>query len=151
MVDDIDRRLVAALLADGRGSVSDVANAAGVSTSTATKRLRELEEEGVIEGYHAEVDYAALGYEMTAVFRLDVAGDGLADVVADLREADQMVGVYEVTGSDDVVAIGKFADSADLNAQIRELLTREHVRSASTDVVLDTVCEHDPPPVGPDE
>jgi len=146
-IDDIDGKLLRALLADGRASASDLAEAADVATSTATKRLAELEDDGVIERYQPAVDYGAFGYAVTAVFRLDVEGEGLADVVEGLRETGRMIGVYEVTGSDDVVAIGKFASTDEMNAQIKDLVTHEDVRSATTDIVLDTVCEYEPPPV----
>jgi len=146
-IDDIDGKLLQALLADGRASASDLADAADVATSTATKRLARLEDDGVIERYQPALDYSAFGYDVTAVFRLDVDGEGLADVVGDLRETGRMIGVYEVTGSDDVVAIGKFASTSEMNAQIKDLVTHPHVRSATTDIVLDTVCEYEPPPV----
>lgn len=146
-IDDTDRKILAALRVDGRAGASELADAAGVATSTATKRLQRLEASGVIDEYLPDVDYEAIGYEVTAVFRLDVAGEGLADVVAELQATGRMVGVYEVTGSDDVVAIGKFVDTDELNAQIKDLLTHEHVRSATTNVVLESVCEGEIPPV----
>jgi DNA-binding Lrp family transcriptional regulator len=146
-IDDIDSQLLNALLSDGRASASDLADAAGVATSTATKRLARLEDDGVVEGYQPDVNYEAFGYEVTAVFRLDVEGDGLADVVDELQASGRMIGVYEVTGSDDVVAIGKFSDTSELNAQIKDLLTHEHVRSANSNIVLDTVREYDHPPI----
>jgi DNA-binding Lrp family transcriptional regulator len=148
-LDDIDSRLLAALLSDGRASATELADAAGIATSTATKRLTSLEDDGVIEGYQPEADYAAFGYDVTAVFRLDIEGSGLAGVVEDLAATDRMVDVYEVTGSDDVVAIGRFTDTDELNAQIRELVTDEHVRTVTTNIVLDTVREYEHPPVVP--
>jgi DNA-binding Lrp family transcriptional regulator len=150
-IDAIDGQLLRTLLVDGRASASDLAEAAGVATSTATKRLARLEGEGVVGGYQPEVNYAALGYEVTAVFRLDVAGDGIPAVVEDLRATDRMVDVFEVTGDDDIVAVGKFTDTTELNARIKAVLTHEHVRSANSNIVLDTVCEHDHPPVSPAE
>jgi len=148
-VDEVDRAVLARLLVDGRAGASDLAEAAGLAASTATKRLARLEDDGIVEEYRPEVDYRAFGYEVTAVFRLDVAGDGLAAVVADLQSADRMVDVYEVTGETDVVAVGKFRNTDEMNARIKALLTDDHVRSVGTDVVLDTVCEYDLPPVPP--
>jgi DNA-binding Lrp family transcriptional regulator len=58
-----------------------------------------------------------------------------------------MVDVYEVTGSHDVVAVGKFTDTETLNAEIKSLLTDPAVESVSTSIVLDVVCENDPLPV----
>jgi len=148
-LDETDRQIIDALLADGRASAADLSEVAGVPTATATKRLQRLEESGVIEGYQPDVDYAALGFETTAVFRLDVDGGGLADVVGDLQASGRMIGVYEVTGDYDVVAVGKFTSTAELDGQIKDLLTHPDVRSATTSIVLDTVCEYEPPPVAP--
>jgi len=149
-LDDIDRKLLARLLADGRAGASDLAEAAGVATSTATKRLQRLEDDGIIEGYRPEIDYASFGYQVTAVFRIDVEGTGVGSLVEDLLTSGRMVGVYEVTGSDDVVAIGKFEDTGAMNDRTRALRANEHVRSVAADVVLDAVCEGNTLPV-PDE
>jgi len=143
-IDDTDRRLVDALLADGRASANELATEVGIATATATKRIQTLEAEGVIRGYRPEVDYDAFGFALTAVFNLDVTGDGIATVVEELSDAGNMVGVYEVTGSQDVVAIGKFTDTASLNARIKELLVREEVESLTTNVALEVVAENDP-------
>jgi DNA-binding Lrp family transcriptional regulator len=150
-LDDTDRRIIDALLDNGRASASELAEQAEVATATATKRLQRLEAEGVIDGYQPEIDYGAFGYEVTAVFRLDVDGAGLETVVSDLRDAGNMIGVYEVTGSDDVVAVGKFENTEALNAQIKSVLTHPEVRSARTSIVLDTVCEYDRLPVDTEE
>jgi len=58
---------------------------------------------GVIEEYRPQLDYAAVGYDVTALFHLDVAGQGLPEVVEELQANERMIGVYEVTGSHDVV------------------------------------------------
>jgi len=146
-LDDVDRRLLDALLADGRASAADLSAAAGVATATATRRRKQLEESGVVERYRPVVDLAALGFDVTAVFRLDIDGDGIAEVVADLQATGRMVSVYEVTGAHDVVAVGKFANTDELERRIRALSTHPHVRRANTNVVLETVAEDDPLPV----
>jgi DNA-binding Lrp family transcriptional regulator len=146
-IDETDRQLLDALVADGRASARELATETGVATGTATKRLRDLEDAGVIEGYQAEVDYAAFGYEVTAIFRLKVDGSGLSDIVDELRSHGRTIGVYEVTGDADVIAIGKFTSTDEMNEAIKRLVTHENVRSASTSVVLDTVREYGHPPI----
>ncbi|WP_276273340.1 HTH-type transcriptional regulator Lrp [Haloarcula litorea] len=143
MVDDIDRRIVNALLDDGRASVRDIAVETGVAATTVSRRMDDLAETGVVENYTARIDYGALGYDVTAVFQLSVEGDGLARVTERLAEQPNMIAVYEVTGSHDVVAVGKFRDTDEMNARIKDLLTAPDVRSAATSVVLNTVCEHE--------
>jgi len=152
MVDDIDRQVVNALLDDGRASARDVAAETGVAATTVSRRMDQLVETGVIEEYTARVDYAELGYAVTAIFQLSVDGSGLAEVTERLRDQPNMIAVYEVTGSHDIVAVGKFRDTDDMNAHIKELLTDPDVRTASTAVVLNTVREHEQFPVDdPDE
>ena len=147
MVDDIDRQVVNALLRDGRASARDVAAETGVAATTVSRRMDRLVESGVIDGYTTDVDYEQLGYEITAIFQLSVDGSGLPEVTSRLREHPTMTAVYEVTGSHDIVAIGKFTDTKALNAHIKELLTDEDIKTASTAVVLNTVREYEQFPV----
>ncbi|AUG48728.1 AsnC family transcriptional regulator [Haloarcula taiwanensis] len=147
MVDDTDRQVVNALLQDGRASARDVAAATGIAATTVSRRMDDLESTGVIDEYTVDIDYGALGYDVTAVFQLSVEGDGLERVVDRLRDRREMVAVYEVTGDHDIVAVGKFTDTQSMNERIKTLLTDEDIRSASTSVVLNTVCEHEQFPV----
>ena len=146
-VDDTDRRIVNALLGDGRASSRDIAAETGVAATTVTKRLSDLEDRGIVDSYRPTVDYDALGYDVTAVFRLSVQGSGLAPVVESLRDHPQMVGVYEVTGSHDVIAIGKFRSTDELNTEIKNLLTNPQITATNTNVVLETVREYEQFPV----
>jgi DNA-binding Lrp family transcriptional regulator len=147
MVDDTDRQVVNALLQDGRASARDVAAATGIAATTVSRRMDDLEATGVIDEYTVDIDYGALGYDVTAVFQLSVEGDGLGRVVDQLRKRREMIAVYEVTGGHDIVAVGKFTDTESMNERIKTLLTDEDIRSASTSVVLNTVCEHEQFPV----
>lgn len=147
MVDDTDRQVVNALLQDGRASARDVAAATGIAATTVSRRMDDLEATGVIDEYTVDIDYGALGYDVTAVFQLSVEGDGLGRVVDQLRDRHEMIAVYEVTGDHDIVAVGKFTGTQSMNERIKTLLTDEEIRSASTSVVLNTVCEHEQFPV----
>jgi DNA-binding Lrp family transcriptional regulator len=142
-LDDLDRAILDALLADGRATIRDVATEVGAATATVTQRLDAIEQQGVVEGYVPRLDYAELGFPLTAVFHLSVDGEGIADVVERLGDHDRMIDVYEVTGSHDVVAVGKFADVQSMNAQIVDLVTDPQVTGVSTNVVRDIVREHE--------
>lgn len=141
--ENLDEKLVNALLADGRASLRSLAEELGVSVTTVSNHLKDLESSGVIQGYTPIVDYDAVGYDVTAVVQLKVEGNAIGEVTDSLREAKQMVSVYEVTGDHDIVAIGKFRDTDDMNRQIKELLHDTNVRESNTSVVLNTVAEHE--------
>ena len=141
--ENLDAKLINALLGDGRASLRSLAEDLDVSVTTVSNHLRDLEEEGVIEGYTPIVNYDALGYDVTAVIQLKVEGSALPDITDRLRGHQQMVSVYEVTGDHDVIAIGKFKDTDGMNRQIKQLLTDADIRESNTSVVLNAVVENE--------
>ena len=60
-IDDVDRRILTALHADARMSNSALADLVGIAPSTCHGRVRRLQELGVIRGFYADIDPAALG------------------------------------------------------------------------------------------
>ncbi|WP_435067844.1 HTH-type transcriptional regulator Lrp [Haloplanus sp. C73] len=140
--ENLDAKLINALLGDGRASLRSLAEELDVSVTTVSNHLRDLEEEGVIEGYTPRVNYDALGYDVTAILQLKVEGSALPSVTESLREQKQMISVYEVTGDYDVIAIGKFLDTDGMNQQIKTLLTDADIRESNTSVVLNAAVEN---------
>jgi len=141
-IDDTERQIINALLRDGRASSRELSAATGIAEPTVAQRVDQLETSGVVSGYEPRIDYASLGYDVTAVFKLTVDGDGLPEVAERLGDHQRMIGVYEVTGSHDVVAIGKFTDTAEMNERIKQLLTDDDITGVETSVVLNTVEEY---------
>ena len=70
MLDDIDRRLLRQLQADPTLTAADLAARAGVSALKATRRLGRLQEQGILKGQHAVIDWRALGYAVTVSLRI---------------------------------------------------------------------------------
>jgi len=141
--ENLDARLVNALLGNGRASLRSLGEDLDVSVTTVSNHLRDLEDEGVIRGYTPIVSYDALGYDVTAVIQLKVEGDALPEITDRLREEKRMLSVYEVTGDYDVIAVGKFRDTDEMNDQIKSLLTDENIRESNTSVVLNAVTERE--------
>ena len=65
VLDAIDRRILAELQADGRMTNVELARRAGISAPPCLRRVRRLEEAGLIRGYHADTDPQMLGWEIT--------------------------------------------------------------------------------------
>ncbi|MFB6302404.1 MAG: HTH-type transcriptional regulator Lrp [Haloferacaceae archaeon] len=140
--ENLDAKLINALLDDGRASLRSLAEELDVSVTTVSNHLHDLEDEGVIDGYTPKVDYDALGYDVTAIVQLKVEGSALPEITERLEGEKRMVSVYEVTGDYDVIAIGKFEDTDGMNDQIKSLLTDQDIRESNTSVVLNTVAEN---------
>ena len=65
LLDSIDRRILAELQVDGRMTNVELARRAGISAPPCLRRVRRLEEAGIIRGYHADSDPQRLGWEIT--------------------------------------------------------------------------------------
>lgn len=141
--ENLDARLVNALMGDGRASLREIGEQLDVSVTTVSNHLSDLEEAGVIRGFTPRIDYGALGYDVTAVLQLKIEGDALPEITERLAEYDGMISVYEVTGDYDVIAIGKFEDTDGMNRQIKTLLTDPDVKESNTSVVLNAVVENE--------
>jgi DNA-binding Lrp family transcriptional regulator len=141
--ENLDRKLVNALLGDGRASLRSLGEDLDVSVTTVSNHLKDLENQGIINGYTPKLDYDKLGYDVTAVVQLKVEGSALPEVTESLKEHKQMISVYEVTGDYDIIAIGKFTDTDGMNDQIKELLVDPQIKESNTSVVLNAASEHE--------
>jgi DNA-binding Lrp family transcriptional regulator len=63
-LDTLDRQILAELQEDGRMTNVELARRVNLSAPPCLRRVRRLEEEGIIRGYHADIDAAALGWEV---------------------------------------------------------------------------------------
>ncbi|MCW8861514.1 MAG: Lrp/AsnC family transcriptional regulator, partial [Rhodospirillales bacterium] len=88
-LDKIDRRILVDLQDDGRMTNVDLAQRAGISAPPCLRRVRALEEAGFIRGYHAELDGAALGYNVTVFAHVGLSSQAERDLKAfeDLAES----------------------------------------------------------------
>jgi Lrp/AsnC family transcriptional regulator, regulator for asnA, asnC and gidA len=140
-VDDDDRRLLMALVADGRQSHRELAAATGLSLATVNRRVRRLEENGVIRGYHAHIEAEAAGWAMSALVGLRIDKGHLRDVQKTIAKDHRVFGVYDVTGEWDGVVLARLRDRADLDDLAKTTLSLAHIQRTNTMVVLATVLE----------
>lgn len=139
--ENLDAKLINELLGDGRASLRSLAEALDVSVTTVSNHLGDLEEAGTITGYTPVIEYDTLGYDVTAIVQLKVEGDALPEVTDRLAGVTQMINVYEVTGEFDIIAVGKFRDTDNMNELIKELLADEDIKESNTSVVLSAPVE----------
>jgi DNA-binding Lrp family transcriptional regulator len=81
-VDDLDRAIIELLQREGRLSNQDLATRVGLTPAPCLRRVRRLEAEGVIIGYSAVVDRAALGRGFEVIIHADLVAKDLATVEA---------------------------------------------------------------------
>ncbi|WP_370400641.1 Lrp/AsnC family transcriptional regulator [Sulfitobacter sp. JB4-11] len=81
-LDPIDRKILAELQADGRMTNVELAKRVGISAPPCLRRVRTLEEQGYIKGYHAEVDARELGFEVQVFAMVGLASQAEVDLSA---------------------------------------------------------------------
>ena len=81
-LDSIDRRLLAELQAEGRVTNVDLARRVGLTAPPCLRRVRALEEAGVIKGYHADLDASSLGFTITVFAMVSLKSQAEEDLRA---------------------------------------------------------------------
>ena len=135
-IDAIDRKILKRLQADGRMSNVDLAAHVHLSAPQCFRRVRALEERGILRGYRAEVDPEAIGYGVTAYVSVSIGGGDFGrvrNVEADIRAFPQILECFSVSGEDDyllkVVARDLKALSSFLTDQLMQVPGIDDVRS----------------------
>ena len=146
-LDAIDRRIIAALQADGRMTVQQLAAQVGLSASPCARRVRLLEQAGVIKGYAALIDQAQIGLPISAFASIKLARqheedlDSFAEAVSRWPE---VVDCYLMTGQRDYLMRIVVRDLEAYERFLKEKLTRiSNVASIETSFALGQVKRSD--------
>jgi Lrp/AsnC family transcriptional regulator, leucine-responsive regulatory protein len=99
-LDATNLRLLSELQEDARLSLAELGRRVGLSSPAVADRLARLEEDGVIRGYHADIDPRAIGYALSVVIRIRPAPRELRKVADVARETPEIVRCDRVTGED---------------------------------------------------
>ncbi|GAA2562982.1 Lrp/AsnC family transcriptional regulator [Pseudonocardia hydrocarbonoxydans] len=127
-LDDTDRTLVTALLADARLSNKDLAGLVGIAPSTCLARVRALRTRGVIRGFHADIDPRALGHDLQAMIAIRLQPDArraIVEYTARLTRYPEVLEVYFVAGANDFLVHVATASTDELRRFVGEQLNRD--------------------------
>ncbi|MGI8685905.1 MAG: Lrp/AsnC family transcriptional regulator [Acidimicrobiales bacterium] len=137
-LDAVDHRLVAALRADGRASVSELALQVSVSRATAYQRLARLRESGVIRRFTIDVDPRKLGLPIAALVLVSVVQHSWRAVGESLRRLPGVEWLALSSGSFDYIVLVRAQDIDHLRDVIlQDLQSIPEIQSAQTLVLLD--------------
>ena len=99
-IDNLDRRIIGELLADGRLAIAEVGRRINLSPPAVAERIQRLETSGVITGYRAILNPQAVGYALTAIVRVKPAAGQLPRVPELAREIPEVAECHRITGED---------------------------------------------------
>jgi Lrp/AsnC family leucine-responsive transcriptional regulator len=142
-LDDIDKKIIAALQAEGRLPIVDLADRVGLSATPCQRRVKRLEEEGVITRYAALIAPAAMGYGLQALVEVtldDHSEKTVEAFEAAIRARPEVVACYAVTGDMDFLLhifapdLANFSDFA-----LKALLRMPGVKGSRSSFIMQAV------------
>jgi len=152
-LDVVDRQILAELQADGRMTNVELARRVGLSAPPCLRRVRRLEEQGVIRGYHADLDPQVLGWQITffALVGLETQKEAV------LTSFERMVcawpevrGCHMIRGGGDFLLRLVARDTQHENALTSRLTEAPHVLRVQTLQTIRTACDISGVPVEPE-
>jgi DNA-binding Lrp family transcriptional regulator len=152
-MDTIDRKIIAELQAEGRLTVTELAQRVGLSVAPCHRRLRELERAGAIRGYRAVVDPAAigLGFEVLVQVTMDREDAAtVADFERGLAEIPEVRHAERLFGDPDYLLRVATADIAAYQTlRDEQLATLPGVGRLTSTIVMKRIVEDRPFPLVP--
>ncbi|MGH9920039.1 MAG: Lrp/AsnC family transcriptional regulator [Nitrososphaerales archaeon] len=147
-MDDLDVRLLAAMRKDARRPFLALSKDLGVSDATIHKRIRVLENAGIIKGYTARLDAEQLGYRITAFIELRIKPGSAESVGQKLAKFPNVLEVFELHSHCDILLKVQVKDLHELRDElINRISSIPEIVSKETNVVLNTVKSVNGPPI----
>ncbi len=144
MLDDLDCRMLDALLKDARVSLKELAQTVGLSSPSAAERLRKLEERGVVRAFTVDIDPRALGYSLQAIVRIRPLPGKLHIVQKLIEDIPEFGECDKVTGDDCFIARLHVRSMEQLDAILDRIADKAET---NTSIVKSKPIERRPPPL----
>ena len=137
-LDEMDLKILLALIKEPRIQVSDLADEVGVARNTAQSRLRRLQRWEILRSGGSDVDLGALGYDVLAFVTLEVNHRDLDSVITALRQIPNVLEIHETSGRGDLWVRLIATDTHQLQSALRQILRIKGVTRSETTFALHT-------------
>jgi Lrp/AsnC family leucine-responsive transcriptional regulator len=141
-LDEIDRRILGLLQTDCKTPLAKIGEKVGLSAPSVVERVRKLEGDGFITGYHANLDARKLGVDITAFIGVSIGHpEGIATFEKSLEQLQDVLECHHVTGGYTLLLKVKTRNTQSLESLISKLRSIAGVERTETSVVLSTRVE----------
>jgi DNA-binding Lrp family transcriptional regulator len=149
-MDAVDQRIIALLVADARASYADIGMKVSLSAPAVKRRVDRLRARGIIKGFTAVIEPAAVGWTTEAFVELFCTGRTTpAQITVATRRHPEVVGAYTVSGEADALVHLRAADIGHLEQALERLRAEPFVTSTRSMVVLSRLVEVNTPVPAP--
>jgi Lrp/AsnC family transcriptional regulator, leucine-responsive regulatory protein len=143
-LDILDCKILSLLSSDARIPYAKLGRKVGLSASAVAERVKRMESEGIILGYHARLDEKALGYAVVAFVRMTCDNTHYRAFLKALPRLEAVQECYHITGGDAFLVKVKLGSLDELETLIEQLLP---FGMPTTSMVLSTPIPQQPPKV----
>lgn len=144
-LDRIDLKILDILQREGRISVTELAERVSLSATPCSDRVKRMEREGVITGYHARVNPAALGKNLLVFLEIKLSaksGDVFDKVKKELLYVPEVMECHLVSGDFDYLVKARISEMASYRKLLGDILLKlPHVRESKSYIVMEEVKE----------
>jgi len=141
VIDEKDLEIIKMLENNARMPLTRIAEKVGMSDVAIRKRLKRLEDEGIIKGYRLRLDHSKLGYRARAIIGFNVEAARLLEVIKALTELPE-VKFLAVTSGDHMVIVDYWAkDNIELEKFVNEIKNKYGARDVMPSLVLEMIKE----------
>jgi DNA-binding Lrp family transcriptional regulator len=141
-LDEVDKRIIASLVSDARASYAEIGAIVSLSAPAVKRRVDRLRAAGVIKGFTAVVDPAAVGWTTEAFVELFCTGRTTpAQIAVAARRHPEVVGAYTISGRADALVHLRAADISHLEQALERLRAEPFVTSTHSMIVLSRLVE----------
>ena len=152
-LDRIDRNILNILQKEGRISYTDLADRVGLSTTPCMERVKRLERDGLITGYHAQVNPAMLGFDMLVFVEISLSyqsADAFELFSKAVSELPYILECHLVSGDADYLLKARLEDITQYRALLGDMLLKlPGVKNSKSYIVMESVKESMDLPIGP--
>ena len=100
MVDDKDKKIIALLESSGREPASSISEKIGLSVPSVTERIRKLQENDIISGFKAKINYKNLGLDVSALITIiSESSSSYDDFRYEMNNSSEIIKCYSTTGN----------------------------------------------------
>jgi len=138
MVRFSDFELVEELRKNSRVSYVDLGKRFKVTETAIRKRIRSLEDKGIIKGYTAIIDYKKLGYDVNAIIGIDTLPDKLFTIIDDVQKQDSVC-VYTSSGDHMLMVEKCFKNTQELNDYIKNLEKTKGITKVCPAIIIEKI------------
>ena len=141
MIDEKDLKIIEILRRNARATYTEIAKELGLTEAAARKRVKRLENLGVIKGYRAIIDYKKLGYTIISLTGIDTEPEALLDVAKNLLEKSWVNSLFLTSGDHMIMAEIIARDNSEFLRIQEEIKRIPGVRRICPAMVLDVLKE----------